>query len=359
MIESEAGESYRVLAGRAACGLVLLCDHAGNARPPEYGTLGLPPAELERHIAYDIGAAAVTERLAGALGAPAVLSRYSRLLIDLNRGEDDPTLIMRLSDGAVIPGNNNLTAAERRHRVARYYKPYHEAVHRVVARCLESGHRPIVLSVHSMTHAWKGAFRPWHVAILWHLDRRLATPLLDGFRGDRRLHVGENEPYHGGLVGDTLWQHARPYDLPGAVIEYRQDLVADANGQQQWADATARILKGILGARANEQMETPMSTTSPATETELEAAAYRRLVAHLRTRTDVQNIDLMNLAGFCRNCLANWYQEAAAAQGRQISKDAAREIVYGMPYKEWQTKHQKEVSIEQKAAFEKSGTHKH
>ncbi len=102
-----------------------------------------------------------------------------------------------------------------------------------------------------------------------------------------------------------------------------------------------------------------MSTLDKKTTTELEAAAFRRLVEHLRTRSDVQNIDLMNLAGFCRNCLSNWYQEAASASGHEISKDAAREIVYGMPYKDWQAKHQKEATPEQKAAFEKSKPHSH
>ena len=102
-----------------------------------------------------------------------------------------------------------------------------------------------------------------------------------------------------------------------------------------------------------------MAKFDKATTTELEAAAFRRLVEHLRTRSDVQNIDLMNLAGFCRNCLSNWYQEAAGAAGHEISKDEAREIVYGMPYKEWQAKHQKEASADQKAAFDKSKPHSH
>jgi uncharacterized protein len=102
-----------------------------------------------------------------------------------------------------------------------------------------------------------------------------------------------------------------------------------------------------------------MDKFDKATTTELEAAAFRRLVEHLRTRNDVQNIDLMNLAGFCRNCLSNWYQEAAGAAGQQISKDEAREIVYGMPYKDWQAKYQKEASPQQKAAFDKSKPHGH
>src|SRR5262245_35262995 len=119
---------YELIPGDAGCGLVLLCDHASNALPPEYGDLGLGAAEFRRHIAYDIGAAAVTRELAARLGAPAVLSCYSRLLIDPNRGEDDPTLIMRLSDGAVIPGNHHVDADERERRIARYYAPYHEQV---------------------------------------------------------------------------------------------------------------------------------------------------------------------------------------------------------------------------------------
>jgi uncharacterized protein len=102
-----------------------------------------------------------------------------------------------------------------------------------------------------------------------------------------------------------------------------------------------------------------MTKFDAATTTELEAAAFRRLVEHLRERNDVQNIDMMNLAGFCRNCLSNWYQEAAGAAGHAITKDEAREIVYGMPFKEWQAKYQKDASPEQKTAFEKSKPHGH
>jgi hypothetical protein len=108
-----------------------------------------------------------------------------------------------------------------------------------------------------------------------------------------------------------------------------------------------------------EEEEPPMPTIDDKTRTELEAAAYRKLVEHLRKRTDVQNIDLMNLAGFCRNCLANWYQEAAGEKGQALSKDEAREIVYGMPYKDWQAKHQKEASADKLAAYEKNKPHQH
>ena len=154
-IRAEDHDSYCILAGRADAGLVLLCDHAGNAMPPGYGSLGLPPEQLRRHIAYDIGAAGVTRALAAALGAPAVMTRYSRLLIDPNRGPDDPTLIMRLSDGAVVPGNRRLDAAERDKRMRLYYQPYHRAVDAVVDRCLASGVPPSLLSIHSFTESWK------------------------------------------------------------------------------------------------------------------------------------------------------------------------------------------------------------
>jgi predicted N-formylglutamate amidohydrolase len=371
MIEDELAEGYRIIGGRADAGLVILCDHASNALPAGYDSLGLRPSEFERHIAYDIGAAAIAERLAKALGAPALFTRVSRLLIDPNRGVDDPTLIMQLSDGAVVPGNRDLSATERHSRIGRYYTPYHQAVARVISTCRATGRLPMIFSVHSMTHAWKGVSRPWHCSILWHNDFGFAEPLLAGFRADRNLVVGDNVPYAGGLEGDTLNQHAHPHRLPNAVVEYRQDLVADARGQQQWADRTEPILRGILEQqkRMYPLKEPAMSKPSlvksgliapdAATQTELEAAAFRTLMAHLRTRSDVQNIDLMNLAGFCRNCLSNWIQDAAKEKGHEISKDAAREHVYGMPYKDWQAKHQREVTPAQQAAFAGTKPHGH
>lgn len=154
-IPAEEADSYCVLAGRADAGLIILCDHADNALPPRYGTLGLPREQLGRHIGYDIGAAPITRALATALGVPAVLTRYSRLLIDPNRGADDPTLIMRLSDGAVVPGNRRLDAGERAKRIDLYYRPYHQAIARVIDRCLAAGVTPALLSIHSFTESWK------------------------------------------------------------------------------------------------------------------------------------------------------------------------------------------------------------
>jgi predicted N-formylglutamate amidohydrolase len=379
IIGAEEHDSYSILPGRSDRGLIILCDHAGNDLPEDYGTLGLPAGQLQRHIAYDIGAAPVARALAAALGAPAVMTRYSRLLIDPNRGPDDPTLIMRISDGAVIPGNRHLDAAECARRVRHYYEPYHRAVTAVIDRCLRDGPPPALLSIHSFTESWKEVSRPWHVGVLWGEDARLARALLEGFYAEGDLIVGENEPYAGLLVGDCLWQHGAQRGLANAIVEIRQDLIRDAAGQAAWSRRLLQIVENILPAypiavRRTDALEPyrtgayppavpagyktdgecQMTKLDKAMVTELEAAAFRRLVEHFRTRSDVQNIDLMNLAGFCRNCLSDWYREAAAEKGIELSKEAAREIVYGMPYKEWQARHQKGASAEALAAFEKS-----
>ena len=152
--------------------LLLLCDHASNALPAAYGALGLEPRLFETHIAYDIGAAHLTRTLAASYGAPAVLGRWSRLLIDLNRGRDDPTLVMKLSDGSLIPGNAAADAAEVQKRIREFHAPYHAAITREIDRLAA----PVLVSFHSFTPAWKGRPRPWQVGVLWDRDGRLARP---------------------------------------------------------------------------------------------------------------------------------------------------------------------------------------
>ena len=246
LIENESGESFTIVGGPADAGLVLLCDHARNAFPPGYGTLGLPEAQLKRHIAYDIGAEAITRHLAAVLGAPAVHTHFSRLLIDPNRGEDDPTLIMRLSDGAIVPGNRHFDAVERTKRIERYWRPYHAAIDRVLDACITTGTTPTILSIHSFTESWKTVPRPWHAGVLWDKDARMARPLLDALWAEGDLIVGDNEPYHGGLEGDTMWQHGTSRGLAHALIEVRQDLIRDEAGQKAWGGRLARIMRGLL-----------------------------------------------------------------------------------------------------------------
>ncbi|MEI9997009.1 MAG: DUF1244 domain-containing protein [Rhizomicrobium sp.] len=337
-------------------GLLFLCDHAASALPAAYGGLGLAPALFETHIASDIGAAELTRTLAAAFGAPAVLARWSRLLVDLNRGEDDPTLVMKLSDGSLIPGNARIDAAETARRIAAFHAPYHAAIAGQIAALRADGTVPVLVSMHSFTPVWKGWKRPWEIGVLWDRDGRLARPLIAecsraGFT------VGDNEPYDGELEGDCLYRHGTMLGLPHVLIEIRQDLIGDAAAARAFAARLKPILERALAAMGPPALEftRPLPATGTAmderTREQLEAAAFRRLVAHLRARTDVQNIDLMTLAGFCRNCLGDWYREAAAEKGIALDKDAAREIVYGMPPAEWKKRYQTEATPEQQADF--------
>lgn len=233
---------FDVVAGDSAGGLLLLCDHATNHVPARYGNLGLPAEEFTRHIAYDPGAAAVTRGLAARLGAPAVLSNFSRLLIDANRGIDDPTLIMRLSDGAVVPGNAGIDEAEREHRIRTFHAPYHDAINTEIERAIAAGRPPVLVSMHSFTPVWRGRPRAWHAGILWDRDPRLALPLLASLRAEDGLIVGDNEPYSGALPHDTMWRHGSERGLAHALIEIRQDLIADEAGVSEWVARLAPML---------------------------------------------------------------------------------------------------------------------
>ena len=190
--------------GRLDSGVLFLCDHASNALPAEYGDLGLDPMQFTRHIAYDIGAADLTRRLAQIFNAPALLTTWSRLLIDPNRGADDPTLVMRLSDGALIPGNARIDAAEVQSRTDRFWKPYREQAGELLDRMSQSVQIPVIVALHSFTPVWKSYARPWQVGILWDSDPRIAEPFIAALRAQPDLTVGDNEPYEGALEGDTL-----------------------------------------------------------------------------------------------------------------------------------------------------------
>jgi predicted N-formylglutamate amidohydrolase len=219
---------------------IVTADHAANTVPPfvSGGDLGLPAADMARHIAHDIGAAGVAQALGEALDAPVICSNFSRLVIDPNRGVDDPTLVMRLYDGTIIPGNRRLDAGALKDRIARLYHPYHAALGELCARP-----GAILLAIHSFTPQLRGrAPRPWHVGVLYATDTRLALPLLDRLRAERDLCVGENQPYPGHLPGDSVDRHALQQGRPNALLELRQDLIATPQGQQAWAARLAPIL---------------------------------------------------------------------------------------------------------------------
>jgi predicted N-formylglutamate amidohydrolase len=228
---------FEEISGDPTKGFVLLADHAMNRLPPAYGSLGLPDSAFKRHIAYDIGVEALTRKLAAGLGVPAVLSCFSRLLIDPNRGEDDPTLIMKISDGAIIPGNHPINQEEWANRIETYHRPYHRAIEHTIGRVAKaSGVAPLVISLHSYTHAWKDVPRPWHAAVLWDTDHRAVTPLIDLLRAPGDILVGDNEPYDGALRNDTMYRHCMRPGIPHALLEVRQDLIGDDAGVTEWAD---------------------------------------------------------------------------------------------------------------------------
>jgi predicted N-formylglutamate amidohydrolase len=260
-ILAPAVEPYpvEIIPGATASGALILCDHASSAVPPELGDLGVPAAEFRRHIAYDIGAAAVARALAAHLNAPAILTRFSRLVIDPNRGRDDPTLVMRLSDGAVVPGNARVDEAEIQRRIARFYDPYDASITAAIDGAMRAGHPPCIISVHSFTPVWRGWPRPWHVGLLWDMDQRFARPLLDGLAAEPGLVVGDNEPYDGALAGDTLDRHGTARGLANALIEIRQDLIATNEGAAEWAARFAGLLKPLL-ADERRRLPAPQQT---------------------------------------------------------------------------------------------------
>ncbi len=223
---------------------LVTCDHAANTVPIQVdgGTLGLPPEDMERHIAYDVGAAGLAGALAERLDGPALFSNFSRLVIDPNRGEDDPTLLMKLYDGTIIPANRNADATEREARLELCYRPYHDAQARLAARA-----GTILVSIHSFTPQLRGRPpRPWEIGILYAADARLAHPLIAALRAEGDLTVGDNEPYSGHLPGDSVDRHALQHGRPNVLIELRNDLIGTPQEQDAWADRLAPVLETVL-----------------------------------------------------------------------------------------------------------------
>mgnify|MGYP000844548820 CR=1 FL=1 len=237
-------EPYEIVGADRPGRWLVSCDHATN-HVPEWvngGDLGLPAEDMQRHIAYDIGAEGVTRKLSAALDSPAILSRFSRLVCDPNRGEDDPTIMMRLYDGTIIPANRNADKAEIEERLRRLYRPYH-AAYADLANKIE---KPIICAIHSFTPRLRSrAPRPWEVGVLYAQDTRIAVPFLTACRAQGWC-TGDNQPYAGHLPGDAVDRHALQTGRPNVLIELRHDLIADDAGQTLWANRLAPILSEVL-----------------------------------------------------------------------------------------------------------------
>jgi predicted N-formylglutamate amidohydrolase len=254
LLEPGDPEPVRVVNPGGRAPLLLVCDHASDAIPRRLGDLGVPARDLQTHIAYDIGAAAVAEALAAAFDAPLVMTGFSRLVIDCNRALDAPTSIPPVSDAIPVPGNQNLAQEARRARAELLFAPYHRAIEARLAALCGGGGVPCFLAVHSCTPVFAGFRRPWHFGVLWNRDGRLAEPLIANLARDGGLSVGDNQPYSGrDGHGYTLPTHAEPRRLPHATIEIRQDLIGDRAGIARWArrlhDALAPVVADLTGWR--------------------------------------------------------------------------------------------------------------
>ncbi|MCK0068369.1 N-formylglutamate amidohydrolase [Kordiimonas laminariae] len=227
--------------------LVILCEHASNHIPADLNNLGLPAEELKRHIAWDIGAEAVTRKMCEMMGVSAVVAKASRLVLDANREPDHNTLIPLESDGTLIPGNQNLSVEDIQNRKEAFYDPFHQAADAVIERHLEAGVNPIVIGMHSFTPHMDSFDRPWQIGFLWNKDQRLAQAMIGLLERETDLTIGDNEPYSGQDLYYTMQRHGADRGLPQTTIEIRQDLLADDNMVTQWAALLAECLDECMG----------------------------------------------------------------------------------------------------------------
>jgi predicted N-formylglutamate amidohydrolase len=233
--------------GNGAAPLLLLCDHARKAVPKALGDLGLPPAELERHIGWDIGGLDTAMELAVLLDAPLVASGYSRLVIDCNRWPGGEGSTPEVSDGTIVPANLALTKEQVDARAEACFWPYHREVDRQLDRMSGGGRSVCLLVMHSFTPVMAGFQRPWHVGVLWNDDPRLPDPLLAELRRDQDLVVGDNEPYSARASYEyTLTAHARSRGLPHCSLEVRQDLIATPAAARKWAQRLAPAIRAAV-----------------------------------------------------------------------------------------------------------------
>lgn len=236
---------FQILNPLADIPILLVCDHASCRLPISLGNLGLDPFARRCHLAIDIGAGPLTEQLAASVGVTAVVARYSRLVVDLNRQLMDASAFLEFGDGILISGNRNLRQADKDSRADVFYWPYHKAVDEQVQRLRNLGPPPAFISVHSFTPVMNGQYRPWQIGVLWDKDTRLRDIFIADFSVAGYV-VGDNEPYSGKSPHDfTIDHHAEKIRLPHIGIEIRQDLVANAAGVAKIASVMHKIIASI------------------------------------------------------------------------------------------------------------------
>jgi predicted N-formylglutamate amidohydrolase len=222
---------------------LIVADHAGNSMPRALGRLGLPEAECARHVAWDIGIAAVSRLVADALDATLVQQNYSRLVIDCNRTPGSETSIAEVSELTPVPGNIGLSEGRKARRVREIFRPYHDRIETELEGRRQAGRPAALVAMHSFTPVFKGVPRPWHAGVLYNRDPRFAHLLMALMRHEEGLVVGDNEPYSVTDASDyTIPVHGERRGLHHVAIEIRQDLIADGKGQRTWGALLARLL---------------------------------------------------------------------------------------------------------------------
>jgi predicted N-formylglutamate amidohydrolase len=240
-------EPVETLSAGGRSPIVLLCEHASNYIPPEYGGLGVSAPDLQRHIAWDIGAAEVTRHLSRLLDATAFLGTYSRLMIDLNRPPGVRSSIVARSEATDIPGNASLSAAERERRERLIFTPHHAAIEAHLKERTSVGRKTFIVAIHSFTPVYMGNVRPWHVGILFDKATQLAEATMARLRErDPELNVGANVPYSVSIEEDYgLLVHGDNMGNPAILIEIRQDLIATPDAASSWAHRLAPVLTAV------------------------------------------------------------------------------------------------------------------
>lgn len=245
LIADDEPQPFLVRNPESTAPLLLVCDHATRRFPKSLGSMGLDPAARRCHLALDIGAGALTERLAISLGVTAVLCQYSRLVVDCNRQLMDPGAFLEFGDGVVIPGNRNLHQGDKDIRAREIYWPYHKAIDAQIERFRQQGIDPVLISIHSFTPVLNGESRTWEMGVLWDQDPLTAEIFVHDLR-DAGYLVGDNEPYSGKALQDfTIDHHAEPIKLPHVGIEVRQDLILHDDGVERVAEVMQKVIKSV------------------------------------------------------------------------------------------------------------------
>ena len=249
LIAADEGPVFEAKEGAGP--LLLVCEHASNRLPRSLGTLGLEPADMERHIAFDPGALDVAAGLASRLDAAVFAQRFSRLVVDCNRDPSAPDAIVARAEGTVIPGNDALTQEQRSGRFRDVWEPFHAALSHLLDRRRQAARETVLATIHTFTPVWHGVQRPWHAGIISTDDRSLAEPVLAALSRDASLVVGDNQPYSAkDNVDYTIRRHGKDRGLPHVMIEIRNDLVASPEGQAEWADRLAAVFRPLLATVA-------------------------------------------------------------------------------------------------------------